>query len=189
MTSYDFVWFFIRVEDCLATKRKSKFIQYVQVTNWLSLVLLMLMSSALWFMDMLRLIIVHKRIFNFKDWIAGEVDGTHVISWPLMIQLLKQVFLWLMHLVIVWQHPFLLLGIKWNVHVIFWNSSLIFIGFDEDNGHVILETLTFFHGLIFSSMNWYSQQKNISELILTTKNNYTSCIILNKHISMKPRAS
>jgi hypothetical protein len=53
-TSYDFVWFFIRVEDCLASKRKSKFIPYVQVTNWQSLVVLTLMSSALWFMDMLK---------------------------------------------------------------------------------------------------------------------------------------
>jgi hypothetical protein len=33
MTSYDFVRFFMRVEDCLASKRKSKFIQYVQETN------------------------------------------------------------------------------------------------------------------------------------------------------------
>jgi hypothetical protein len=32
MPSYDFVRFFIRVEDCLASEKKSKFIQYVQVT-------------------------------------------------------------------------------------------------------------------------------------------------------------
>jgi hypothetical protein len=31
-------------------------------------------------------------------------------------------------------------------YVIFWNTTLISIGFDEDNNHVIFETLTLLHG-------------------------------------------
>jgi hypothetical protein len=51
--------------------------------------------------------------------------------------------------VIVWQHPFRLRGVERNIHVIFLNSTLIFIGFDDDNGHVIFETLTFLHCYLF----------------------------------------
>jgi hypothetical protein len=70
----------------------------------------------------------------------------------LMIQLPKQVFLRGMNFVIVWQHPFRLCGIERNIHVIFFNSTLISIGFDEDNAHVIFETLTFLHGYLFFSL-------------------------------------
>jgi hypothetical protein len=44
--------------------------------------------------------------------------------------------------VIVWQHPFWLHGIESNI-CLFFNSTLISIGFDEDNDHVISETYTF----------------------------------------------
>jgi hypothetical protein len=51
--------------------------------------------------------------------------------------------------VIVWQHPFRLSGIEQNIHVIFLNSTLISIGFDEDNGHLIFETLIFLYDYLF----------------------------------------
>jgi hypothetical protein len=54
-----------------------------------------------------------------------------------------------MNFVIVWQHPFRLSGIEQNIHVIFLNSTLISIGFDEDNGHVIFETLIFLYDYLF----------------------------------------
>jgi hypothetical protein len=38
------------------------------------------------------------------------------------------------------------------IYIIFWNSTLIYIGFDEDNDHVIFEILTCLHGYIFFSL-------------------------------------